>query len=56
MLPLRFNVLGLHREVTDSFMVDYYPCKYKEGADPVANESLQAEFAMEHYEWCSRWI
>ena len=36
-------------EVTDSFMVDYYPCKYKEGADPVAMRALQAEFAMEHY-------
>ena len=30
-------------------MVDYYPCKYKEGADPVAMRALQAEFAMEHY-------
>ena len=36
-------------EPTDSFIVDYYPCKYKEGADPVAMRTAQAEFAKEHY-------
>ena len=33
----------------DFFAVDYWPCKYTEGADPVALRDAQAKFAMEHY-------
>ena len=40
---------GSSDEPTDSFVVDYYPCKYKEGADPQAMRAAQATFAKEHY-------
>ena len=33
----------------DFFAIDYWPCKYTEGADPVALRDAQAKFAMEHY-------
>ena len=40
---------GTSDEPYDFFTVDYWPCKYKEGADPVAMRKAQAEFSMEHY-------
>ena len=36
-------------ELYDAFVVDYWPCKYIEGADPVAMREAQAKFSMEHY-------
>tara|TARA_B100000700_G_scaffold174440_1_gene192621 strand:+ start:5199 stop:5948 length:750 start_codon:yes stop_codon:yes gene_type:complete len=36
-------------EPSDFFTVDYWPCNYKEGADPQLMRELQAKVAMEHY-------